>query len=339
MVVAGLTRRMEFVFLVAFCSFVVFALLESKVRRVCGPRCCGTRITRLPHFQQREWYEHIVSCIYRTIVPVLAIAYVAVWLSRFDGPFTRMTLVQRLAECDALPYLHYCLCSPLLHPSFRICVHLLCGALCVRTVVEIALGFIAEETRALTLNINAPMSAFLYHLAAFVLMAVAVWTRWGLPVALVLLAGDVATAVLDVAWLCSRTRWRGCCHLFFFVLFVPVFAVLRAACHAVAAVLAWSLLLYTTTAARPVAPWLAYAMMALLCAYLMAHAVWSCQMVAAAITDTTHHSTLAAAAKKHDDSDDYDDEDNSEDGYGAYFENDTEFVDPITNTRVTVHHV
>lgn len=109
---------MEFVFLVTFCSFVFFALLESKVRRACGPKCCGTRITRLPHFQQREWFEHIVSCIYRAIVPVLAIAYIAVWLSRFDGPFTRLTLVQRLAERDALPYLNYCLFLILFsHPS------------------------------------------------------------------------------------------------------------------------------------------------------------------------------------------------------------------------------
>ena len=323
---------MDFVFLVAFGSFVVFALLESKVRRACGPRCCGTRITRLPHFQQREWFEHIVSCIYRTIVPVLAIAYIAVWLTRFDGPFTLLTLVQRLAVRDALPHLHYRL-SPPSSPSSPSSSSSSCTSHMFATVVEISLGFIAEETRALTLNINAPMSAFLYHLAAFVLLSVAVWTRWALPVALVLIAGDVATAVLDVAWLCSRTRWRGCCHLFFFVLFVPVFAVLRAACHVAAAVLAWSLLLHTTTPARQVAPWLAYAMMGLFCAYLIAHAVWSCQMVAAAVTDTTHHS-IQAASKKHDDNDD-----DSEDGYGAYFEDDTGFVDDTTNTHVTVHHV
>ena len=230
-------------------------------------------------------------------------------------------------------------CVSLLFSFFFLFHSHLTSCVIPQPVVEIALGFIAEETRALTLNINAPMSAFLAHLAAFVLLSVAVWTRWGLPVALVLIAGDIATAVLDVAWLCSRTRWRGCCHLFFFVLFVPVFAVLRAACHAVAAVLAWSLLLYTTTAARQVAPWLAYAMMALFCAYLMAHAVWSCQMVAAAITDTTHHSILATTKKHDDDFDGDDDNDDSEDGYGAYFEDDTEFIDPTTNTRVTVHHV
>lgn len=322
---------MEFVFLVTFCSFVVFALLESKVRRACGPKCCGTRITRLPHFQQREWFEHIVSCIYRAIVPVLAIAYITVWLSHFDGPFTRMTLVQRLAERDALPYLNYRL-SLILFFHVPFCFNTLFNP---HAVVEIALGFLVEETRALTLNINAPMSAFLYHLAAFVLTSVAVWTRWALPVALVLIAGDFATAVLDIAWLCSRTRWRGCCHLFFFVLFVPVFAVLRAACNFVAAVLAWSLLLYTTTASRQVPPWLAYAMMALLCAYLMAHAVWSCQMVAAAITDTTHHSILAVS-KKHDNDDSDDDDDDS---YGAYFEENAEFTDPHTDTHVTIHRV
>ena len=77
------------------------------------------------------------------------------------------------------------------------------------TVVELALGFILVETRSLTLNINAPASAFLSRLLAAALASVAVWTEWGLPVALVLIVSQQATLVHDVLWLCSRRHWRG----------------------------------------------------------------------------------------------------------------------------------
>ena len=165
------------------------------------------------------------------------------------------------------------------------------------TVVELALGFILVETRSLTLNINAPASAFLSRLLAAALASVAVWIGWGLPVALVLIVSQQATLVHDVLWLCSRRHWRGCCHVMFLVCFVVVFALVRALCYVVAAALAWSLLLHNHLV--PAVPeWAAYCLMGGLCAFFMAHTTWACQTAARVCADLGGRSDLAARRRQ-----------------------------------------
>ncbi len=158
-------------------------------------------------------------------------------------------------------------------------------------MVDISLGFLFLETRSLTLNIHAPSSGFWYHLLGLVLTAVVTWTGWGLVVALFLIVSQFATAVFDVMWLCSRSRWLGCCHMVFFILFVPFLVLFRTFCYIVAVVLAWSLLL-NAIAVHSIDVWLAYLLMAILCSFFMAHACWTCEMIASAFVDVTRYSTL-----------------------------------------------
>ena len=164
-------------------------------------------------------------------------------------------------------------------------------------MVEFALGFVLVETRSLTLNIKVPQSAFLYHLVACCLASVAVWTQWGLPVALVLIVSQQATLAYNLVWLCSRRHWRGCCHGAFLALFVLLFALARVLCYAAAAVLAWSLLLSNLLVPR-VPQWLAYGMVGGLCAFFMAHAVWACQAAAGVCADLGRRSALAAHKRR-----------------------------------------
>ena len=164
-------------------------------------------------------------------------------------------------------------------------------------MVEFALGFILVETRSLTLNINAPASAFVSRLLAAALAAVAIWTEQGLPVALVLMVSQQATLVHDVLWLCSRRHWRGCCHVALLVCFVLVFVLVRALCCVAAAVLAWSLLLRNHMV--PAVPgWAAYGLVGGLCALFVAHATWACQAAVRVCADLGSRSDVAARRRQ-----------------------------------------
>ena len=164
-------------------------------------------------------------------------------------------------------------------------------------MVEIALGFMAVETRSFTLNIHVPSSGFWYHVLATALGCVAVWTGWGLSVALLLIISQFATGIMNVMWLFSRSDWLGFGHILFFVLYVPVFVLFRAFCYIASARLAWSLMLNAVTL-ETIAPWSAYVLMIVLIAFFMCHAVWSCEMVLGAIIDVTSYSSLVGRGKR-----------------------------------------
>ena len=99
---------MRLTFAVTLGSFAAFAVLDSEVRRACSRACCKGAMRRLPRFEQRDFHEHVVSCVYHLIGPPLAIAYLVVWLLRSTRPLTPLSIVQQAADPDAWPLLSYC---------------------------------------------------------------------------------------------------------------------------------------------------------------------------------------------------------------------------------------